>query len=62
MNIEQITAIYERELENQPSAGLDVIEANRSIERALDNYCAALNYEAFLWAFELGYNAGRAGA
>ena len=56
---EQLTAIYEREMENQPSAGLDVTTANKNIHAALDEYCAALNYEAFLWAYALGYEAGR---
>lgn len=48
----QLTAIYEREMENQPSAGLDVTTANKNIRDALDDYCAALNYEAFLWAMK----------
>lgn len=56
---EQLTAIYEREMENQPSAGLDVTTANKNIRDALDDYCAALNYEAFLWAYALGYEAGK---
>lgn len=56
---EQLTAIYEREMENQPSAGLDVTTANKNICDALDDYCAALNYEAFLWAYTLGYEAGK---
>ena len=43
---EQLTAIYEREMENQPSAGLDVLNAKRSFHAALDEYCAALDYEA----------------
>ena len=54
----QIIDIYEREIENQPAAGLDVTEASKSIERALDDYCAAIAYETFLWAYELGYKAG----
>lgn len=56
---EQLTDIYEREMENQPSAGLDVLNAKRSFHAALDEYCAALDYEAFLWAYELGYEAGK---
>ena len=56
---EQLTVIYEREMENQPSAGLDVTTANKNIRDALDDYCAALTYEAFLWAYALGYEAGR---
>lgn len=56
---EQLTAIYEREMENQPSAGLDVINAKKKIHAALDEYCAALNYEDFLWAYALGYEAGK---
>lgn len=31
---EQLTAIYEREMENQPSAGLDVTTANKNIRDA----------------------------
>ena len=45
----QLTDIYERELEN----------AKRNFHAALDEYCAALNYEAFLWAYALGYEAGK---
>lgn len=59
LTTEQLTAIYEREMENQPSAGLDVTTANKNIRDALDDYCAALTYEAFLWAYALGYEAGR---
>lgn len=55
---EQIIAAYEREIENQPSAGLDVTEANRSISRALHDYCSAIAFETFLWEYELGYKAG----
>ena len=56
---EQLTAIYERELENASSAGSDVLNAKRSFHAALDEYCAALNYEDFLWAYVLGYEAGK---
>ena len=59
LTTEQLTAIYEREMENQPSAGLDVLNTKRSFHAALDEYCAALNYEAFLWAYALGYEAGK---
>lgn len=55
----QIVAVYEREIENQPSAGLDVTEANKTISRALDDYCDALTYETFLWAYALGYQHGK---
>ncbi len=54
---DQIIAAYEQAIENQPSAGQDVTEASKSIDRALDNYCTALQYETFLWAYELGYKA-----
>ena len=54
----QLTDIYERELENAPS-GSDVLNAKRNFHAALDEYCAALNYEAFLWAYALGYEAGK---
>lgn len=57
---EQITEIYENSLEDQPSAGLDVREANGGLHDALEAYFSALQYETFLWAYELGYNAGRA--
>ena len=59
LTTEQLTAIYEREMENQPSAGLDVTTANENIRDALDDYRAALTYEIFLWAYALGYEAGR---
>ena len=55
----QLTDIYERELENAPSAGSDVLNAKRNFHAALDEYCAALNNEAFLWAYALGYEAGK---
>lgn len=35
LTTEQLTAIYEREMENQPSAGLDVTTANENIRDAL---------------------------
>lgn len=57
---DQITAIYEEACENQPPAGQDVTEADKDIRRALDAYCDALQYETFLWAYELGYQAGQA--
>lgn len=59
LTTEQLTAIYEREMENQPSAGLDVTTANENIRDALDDYRAALTYEIFLWAYTLGYKAGK---
>ncbi len=59
LTTEQLTAIYEREMENQPSAGLDVTTANENIRDALDDYRAALTYEIFLWAYTLGYEAGK---
>lgn len=58
---DQITAIYEKASENQPSAGLDVTEANKAVSRALDDYCSALQYETFLWAYALGYEHGQHG-
>lgn len=42
LTLEQMTAIYEQEMENAPLAGLDVINAKRKIHAALDAYCAAL--------------------
>ena len=59
LTTEQLTAIYEREMENQPSAGLDVTTANENIRDALDDYRATLTYEIFLWAYALGYEAGK---
>lgn len=59
---DQITAIYEESIENQPPAGQDVTEADRDINRALDSYCDALQYETFLWAYELGFKAGLSAA
>ena len=56
---DQITAIYEEAIENQPPAGQDVTEADNDIRRALDAYCSALQYETFLWAYELGFKAGK---
>lgn len=56
---DQIAAIYEKAIDNQPAAGLDVTEADKDVSRALDAYCSALQYETFLWAYELGYKAGR---
>lgn len=59
---EQITAAYEAAIENQPAAGQDVRETSDDINRALDAYCSALQYETFLWAYELGFKAGLAAA
>jgi len=56
---DQIITAYEQAIENQPSAGQDVTEASESISRALDDYCTALQFETFLWAYELGFKAGR---
>lgn len=56
---DQLTAIYEQAVDKQPSAGEDVREADQSIRDALDSYCSALQYETFLWAYELGYQAGK---
>jgi len=56
---DQITAIYEEACENQPSAGQDVREADQGIRDALDAYCSALQYETFLWAYALGFEAGK---
>lgn len=58
---DQLTAIFEASAESQPNAGLDVTEANRNINRALDDYCSALTYEVFCWAYALGYEAGKGG-
>ena len=58
----QLTDIYERELENAPSAGSDVLNAKRSLHASLGGYCAALHYEPFPWAYALGYEAGRMGS
>lgn len=58
---DQITAAYEKAVadDDRPSAGLDVTEADKDVSRALDAYCSALQYETFLWAYELGFNAGK---
>lgn len=54
--IEQITAVYEEA--DKPEAGQDVNEAKRDFSEAFDNYCAAITYETFLWAYALGYSHG----
>ena len=56
---DQITEAYEKAIaaDDRPAAGLDVTEADKDISRALDAYCTALQYETFLWAYELGYKA-----
>ena len=59
LTTEQIAEIFEKEFENMPSAGQDTTNALRHINEALDDYCAALTYEAFLWAYALGYEAGK---
>ena len=56
---DQITAIYEQAIDNQPAAGLDVTEADKAVSHALDDYCSALQYETFLWAYALGYKHGQ---
>lgn len=59
---EQITEIYENSMEDQPRAGQDVREAHSDFNSAVDNYITALQYETFLWAYELGYKHGKEGA
>ena len=58
---DQITEAYEKAIadDDRPAAGLAVTEADKDISRALDAYCTALQYETFLWAYELGFNAGK---
>ena len=55
----QIIAAYEAAQEKQPQAGQDVREADKDVSRALDNYCSALQFETFLWAYALGYQHGQ---
>lgn len=57
---EHITAVYEEVMDKQPPAGREVMEADDDIQTALDAYCCAIRYETFLWAYELGYEAGKA--
>lgn len=59
---EQITEIYENSMESQPRAGQDVREAYSDFNSAVDAYISALQYEMFLWAFELGYKHGKEAA
>lgn len=58
---DQITEAYEKAIADDecPSACPDVTEADKDISRALDAYCEALQYETFLWAYELGFEAGK---
>lgn len=60
---DQIIAAYEHAIANdERSAGQDVREASESISRALDDYCTAIQFETFLWAYELGFKAGQGAA
>ena len=59
---DQITEIYENSMEDQPSAGQDVRESYSAFRDACDAYVSALQYEMFLWAYELGFKHGRGAA
>ena len=59
---EQITEIYEASLEDWPYAGNDVRESQKGCRDALNSYITAIQYETFLHAYALGYEAGRKGA
>lgn len=62
LTTDQLISIYEQEMKKQPPEGLDVTSANANIRDALDDYRVALTYEIFLWAYALGYEAGKKGA
>ena len=57
---DQIIAAYEHAIANdEHTAGQDVREAEDTLEDAPMSYVTALQYETFLWAYELGFKAGR---
>lgn len=63
LTIERLTEAYEAALEdNAPSAGADVQEASESFEDAVMAYITAVQYEAFCWAYQIGYKAGKEAA
>lgn len=56
---DQIIAIYDKAIEDQPRAGQDVREANSALDDAIMAHTIAVQFETFLWAYALGYQHGQ---
>lgn len=57
---EQINAIYETAIMNDERyASQEVREADDAHENALMAYITAIQKDTFMWAYELGYKAGK---
>lgn len=64
LTMDQVTAAYEAATsgEGAPSAGYDVRMADAALDDALMAYITAVQYEAFCWAYQIGYKAGKEAA
>lgn len=64
LNMDQVTAAYEAAIaaEDAPSAGYDVRNADAALDDALMVYITAVQREAFCWAYQIGYKAGKEAA
>lgn len=64
LTMEQLTAAYEAAIssDDAPRAGNDVREAEGLFEDAVTAYITAVQYEAFCWAYQIGYKAGKEAA
>ncbi len=59
MSKEQILKIYAAEMENQPDAPEKLRNAYAVLHDALEDYTCEIEEYMFLWAYPLGYEAGR---
>ena len=62
MSKEQILKIYAVEMENQPAAPEKLKNAYAVLHDALEDYICEIKEYMFLWAYPLGYEAGRQAA
>lgn len=62
MSLEQIKKIYAAEIENQPDAPEKLKNAYAVLHDALEDYICEIEEYMFLWAYPLGYEAGRQAA
>lgn len=50
----KIVEIYENELDNQPMAHDELIEARNKLDRALEAYIEEIQVSMFVWGYETG--------
>lgn len=60
---DQLIEAYEKAIaeEAQPQAGDDVRSADDALNDAIMNYVTAIQFETFLWAYDLGFKHGKEG-